>query len=198
MVRVPREGVSPWSAGSPLSWAWPGSPPRGSGWTGPRGGATPRSGSTSPGSRRPRWSPRPVCRSRSCCVNTDPIEHEWLVGDEAFHERHRRARSRTTARARPRCRWRRGETKTTTVTFDQPGDYRFICHLPGHEAYGMVGVLRVLRGELVRSCRGPLCARPSGVMHISRAGPSLSSPCTAASLEATDLDSRGPSRGAIG
>ena len=22
-------------------------------------------------------------------VNDDPIDHEWLVGDEAFHERHR-------------------------------------------------------------------------------------------------------------
>ena len=33
---------------------------------------------------------------------------------------------------------------TTTVTFQQPGEYKFICHLPGHEAYGMVGILRVL------------------------------------------------------
>ena len=33
---------------------------------------------------------------------------------------------------------------TTTVTFSRPGDYLFICHLPGHESYGMVGVLRVL------------------------------------------------------
>ena len=26
---------------------------------------------------------------RITLVNADPIEHEWLVGDEAFHERHR-------------------------------------------------------------------------------------------------------------
>jgi uncharacterized cupredoxin-like copper-binding protein len=37
-----------------------------------------------------------------------------------------------------------GESKTTTVVFDTPGDYLYICHLPGHEAYGMVGVLKVL------------------------------------------------------
>jgi len=24
-----------------------------------------------------------------------------------------------------------------------PGTYRYICHLPGHEAYGMVGTLVV-------------------------------------------------------
>ena len=37
-----------------------------------------------------------------------------------------------------------GESKTTTVVFDAPGEYLYICHLPGHEAYGMVGVLRVM------------------------------------------------------
>jgi uncharacterized cupredoxin-like copper-binding protein len=37
-----------------------------------------------------------------------------------------------------------GSTVSTTVVFDAPGDYAFICHLPGHEAYGMVGVLRVV------------------------------------------------------
>ncbi|MGZ9161354.1 MAG: plastocyanin/azurin family copper-binding protein [Candidatus Limnocylindrales bacterium] len=37
-----------------------------------------------------------------------------------------------------------GTTVTTTVTFTTPGEYLYICHLPGHEAYGMVGVLRVI------------------------------------------------------
>jgi uncharacterized cupredoxin-like copper-binding protein len=31
----------------------------------------------------------------------------------------------------------------TTITFDAPGEYAFICHLPGHEAYGMAGTVRV-------------------------------------------------------
>ena len=31
-------------------------------------------------------------------ANTDPIDHEWIVGDVALHERHRAARSRTTTR----------------------------------------------------------------------------------------------------
>ncbi len=77
-------------------------------------------------------------------VNTDPIDHEWLVGDEAFHERHRTGTephhgARPTEVSIPA-----GATVTTTVSFAQPGEYRYICHLPGHEAYGMVGVLRVL------------------------------------------------------
>ena len=77
-------------------------------------------------------------------VNTDPIDHEWLVGDAAFHERHRTGTepshgSRPTEVSVPA-----GTTRTTTVTFRDPGEYRFICHLPGHEAYGMVGTVQVL------------------------------------------------------
>ena len=81
---------------------------------------------------------------RVTLVNTDPIDHEWLVGGAAFHERHRSGTeghhgARPTEVSLPA-----GTTVTTTVTFTRPGDYAYICHLPGHEAYGMVGVLRVL------------------------------------------------------
>ena len=77
-------------------------------------------------------------------VNADPIDHEWLVGDDAFHERHRTGTepshgSRSTEVSVPA-----GTTRSTSVTFRDPGEYRFICHLPGHEAYGMVGTVRVL------------------------------------------------------
>jgi uncharacterized cupredoxin-like copper-binding protein len=34
-------------------------------------------------------------------------------------------------------------TVETTITFDEPGTFDYICHLPGHEAYGMVGTLTV-------------------------------------------------------
>lgn len=36
-----------------------------------------------------------------------------------------------------------GTAAATTVTFNEPGTFLFVCHLPGHEAYGMVGTLRV-------------------------------------------------------
>jgi uncharacterized cupredoxin-like copper-binding protein len=32
-------------------------------------------------------------------------------------------------------------TRVTTVTFDAAGDEAYICHLPGHEEYGMSGTL---------------------------------------------------------
>jgi uncharacterized cupredoxin-like copper-binding protein len=77
-------------------------------------------------------------------VNTDPIDHEWLVGDAAFHERHRTG-TELHHGARPNeVSIPAGATVTTTVTFQQPGEYLYICHLPGHEAYGMVGVLHVV------------------------------------------------------
>jgi uncharacterized cupredoxin-like copper-binding protein len=75
--------------------------------------------------------------------NDDPIDHEWIVGDAASHQRHRTGTepvhaSRPTEISVPAL-----EHRTTVVTFDKPGRYEFICHLPGHEAYGMVGVLTV-------------------------------------------------------
>jgi len=81
---------------------------------------------------------------RFTLVNTDPIEHEWLVGDAAFHERHRTGTEQHHGARPNEVSLGPGESKTTTVVFDAPGEYAFICHLPGHEAYGMVGVLRVL------------------------------------------------------
>jgi plastocyanin len=76
-------------------------------------------------------------------VNRDPIGHEWLIGDAAFHERHRRGNepqhgARATEVSIPPL----GRAETT-ITFEQPGTYAYICHLPGHEAYGMVGTLTV-------------------------------------------------------
>ena len=75
--------------------------------------------------------------------NDDPIDHEWIVGDAALHQRHRTGtepfhRERPTEQSIAPL----SEVRTV-VTFDKPGQYLYICHLPGHEAYGMVGVLNV-------------------------------------------------------
>jgi uncharacterized cupredoxin-like copper-binding protein len=76
-------------------------------------------------------------------TNTDPIDHEWIVGDAALHERHRTGtepvhNSRPTEISIPAESERR-----TTITFDATGSLQFICHLPGHEAYGMVGTVTI-------------------------------------------------------
>lgn len=79
--------------------------------------------------------------------NRDPIDHEWLVGDAAFHQRHRSGTDAHHGEAPDEVSVPAGTTATTTVTFQLPGEYRFICHLPGHEAYGMVGVIRVTASD---------------------------------------------------
>ena len=77
-------------------------------------------------------------------VNSDPIDHEWLVGDSAFHERHRTGTEPVHGLRPTEVSLPAGKRATTTVVFSTPGEYLFICHLPGHEAYGMVGVMRVV------------------------------------------------------
>jgi uncharacterized cupredoxin-like copper-binding protein len=76
-------------------------------------------------------------------VNDDPIDHEWIVGDEALHERHRTG-TEPVHNARPtEISIDALNERRTTVTFASPGTLTYICHLPGHEAYGMVGTLTV-------------------------------------------------------
>ena len=75
--------------------------------------------------------------------NDDPIDHEWIVGDAATHERHRTGTEPVHASRPTEVSIPAGSSRTTTVTFQAPGTYRYICHLPGHEAYGMVGTLVV-------------------------------------------------------
>jgi uncharacterized cupredoxin-like copper-binding protein len=75
--------------------------------------------------------------------NDDPIDHEWIVGDDATQQRHRTGTeahhgARPTELSIPAL-----TTVETTITFAQPVTWRYICHLPGHEAYGMVGTLLV-------------------------------------------------------
>ena len=80
---------------------------------------------------------------RVVLVNTDPIDHEWIVGDAAVHIRHRTGTepshgARPTEQSIPA-----GATVETVVTFETAGTFSYICHLPGHEAYGMVGTIVV-------------------------------------------------------
>ncbi|HEY4632363.1 MAG TPA: plastocyanin/azurin family copper-binding protein [Candidatus Limnocylindrales bacterium] len=71
--------------------------------------------------------------------NDDPIDHEWIVGDAASHDRHRTGTEPVHGARPTEVSVPAGTTVVTTVTFRDPGEQLFICHLPGHEAYGMVG-----------------------------------------------------------
>jgi uncharacterized cupredoxin-like copper-binding protein len=75
--------------------------------------------------------------------NADPIDHEWIVGDAASHERHRTGTEPVHATRPTEVSVAALATVQTTVTFDSAGMMAFICHLPGHELYGMVGTLIV-------------------------------------------------------
>lgn len=75
--------------------------------------------------------------------NDDPIDHEWIVGTEPVHRAHRTGsepvhESRASEVTVPAL-----SSRSTTITFAERGMLAFICHLPGHEAYGMVGTLNV-------------------------------------------------------
>ena len=76
-------------------------------------------------------------------VNTDPIDHEWLIGDAEFHDAHRTGTHATHVEVATEVTVPALETVRTTITFDEPATLSYICHLPQHEAYGMVGVLTV-------------------------------------------------------
>lgn len=74
----------------------------------------------------------------------DPIEHEWILGTEEVHERHRTGSEPYHEAMPTEVTLPAYSTRVTTVTFEGAGEYVFICHLPGHEAYGMKGTVRVV------------------------------------------------------
>jgi uncharacterized cupredoxin-like copper-binding protein len=76
-------------------------------------------------------------------VNDDPIDHEWLIGDEAFHAQHRTGTHAVHGSVPNEVTIPALSTRRTTITFTEAGEVAYICHLPGHEAYGMVGVVTV-------------------------------------------------------
>jgi uncharacterized cupredoxin-like copper-binding protein len=75
--------------------------------------------------------------------NTDPIDHEFILGDTRVQDVHELG---TEAHHPPRpgeMSVPAGTTRTTTYTFTKPGTLIFGCHLPGHYAFGMRGLVTV-------------------------------------------------------
>lgn len=81
---------------------------------------------------------------RFVIVNGDPIDHEWIVGDAALHQRHRTGTEPSHGDRATEQTILVGQRVETVVTFDTPGELSYICHLPLHEAYGMKGTVTVL------------------------------------------------------
>jgi uncharacterized cupredoxin-like copper-binding protein len=76
--------------------------------------------------------------------NTDPIDHEFILGDEDVQLAHEKG---TEAHHAPRpgeVSVPAGETVVTTYKFpDTPGELIFGCHLPGHYDFGMRGIVTI-------------------------------------------------------
>lgn len=76
--------------------------------------------------------------------NTDPIDHEFILGDEHVQLVHEEG---TEAHHAPRpgeVSVPAGETVVTTYTFPEtPGELIFGCHLPGHYDFGMRGTAAI-------------------------------------------------------
>ncbi len=87
---------------------------------------------------------KPGTTVRFVLHNTDPIDHEFIVGDAAVHQRHRVGRDEHHYGDVPgEISVPAGTEASTTFRFDRPGRVAYVCHLPGHEAYGMVGTVEV-------------------------------------------------------
>jgi uncharacterized cupredoxin-like copper-binding protein len=75
--------------------------------------------------------------------NTDPIDHEFTLGDVRIQEIHELGTERHHPPKPGEMSVPAGTTRVTTYTFGGPGTLLFGCHLPGHYAYGMRGTVSV-------------------------------------------------------
>jgi uncharacterized cupredoxin-like copper-binding protein len=69
--------------------------------------------------------------------NDDPIDHEFLLGDEVDQDRHEGGTHASHGDIPGEISIPAGGTRSTTYTFTEPGDLIIGCHLPAHYAYGM-------------------------------------------------------------
>ncbi len=91
-----------------------------------------------------RLSVEPGETVRFVIRNTDPIDHEFILGDEHVQLVHEEG---TEAHHPPRpgeVSVPSGQTVVTTYTFPEtPGELIFGCHLPGHYDFGMRGTVAI-------------------------------------------------------
>jgi uncharacterized cupredoxin-like copper-binding protein len=99
--------------------------------------------------RHSRFIPAHVTVRRGATIrfvitNTDPIDHEFILGGEAVQRRHETGTELEHGEVPGEVSTPAGETVGTTYTFLEPGRLLIGCHAPGHYAYGMRGWVRVV------------------------------------------------------
>lgn len=77
-------------------------------------------------------------------VNDDPIDHEFILGDQAVQDVHESGNHPYHDEIPTEVSLPASQTVTTTITFMESGDFIIGCHLPQHYAYGMRADLKVV------------------------------------------------------
>jgi uncharacterized cupredoxin-like copper-binding protein len=76
-------------------------------------------------------------------ANTDPIDHEFIIGDEVVQRVHEEGTEAHHGAKPGEISIPAGKTRSTTYTFSEPGTLLIGCHLPGHYDFGMKGDVEV-------------------------------------------------------
>lgn len=82
-------------------------------------------------------------RVRFVIRNNDPIDHEFIVGDEEVQRIHEEGTEAHHSAKPGEVTVAALDEASTTYTFGAPGKLIFGCHLPGHYDYGMSGEIRI-------------------------------------------------------
>ncbi len=81
---------------------------------------------------------------RFIITNSDPIDHEFILGAEAVQRRHETGTDTRHGAIPGEVSVPAGGVGETTYTFTRPGRLLIGCHAPGHYTYGMQGWVRVV------------------------------------------------------
>jgi uncharacterized cupredoxin-like copper-binding protein len=82
-------------------------------------------------------------RVRFVVINNDPIDHEFIVGDEEIQLVHEKGTETHHGERDGEISVPAGETSETSYTFGERGSLLYGCHLPQHYRYGMKGTIAI-------------------------------------------------------
>ncbi len=99
--------------------------------------------------RHSRFAPAHVIVRRGATVrfivtNVDPIDHEFILGDEAVQHRHETGTEPAHGLMPGEVSVPAGTVAETTYAFSRAGVVLIGCHAPGHYDYGMRGAVLIV------------------------------------------------------
>jgi uncharacterized cupredoxin-like copper-binding protein len=99
--------------------------------------------------RHSRFEPSAIDVSEGTAVrfvikNTDPIDHEFILGNQEVQDRHENGTEPRHGTIPGEVSIAAGTVASTTYSFGESGLLLLGCHLPGHWDYGMRGLVKVV------------------------------------------------------